>query len=200
MNTCARIENSGKAGRIQCSKETAALIEKGHPGWLEKRADTVNLKGKGTLQTYWVAVPRERTESLNSVVSESLDVVTPKIPGLSEKSYRLVNWNVEMLLQIMKQMASLRTAKKKVSLSSSVVKAANFRSSSKKRASMFDLDLGKTPLEEVREIISLPEFDEKAASEQKKLDEVEIPRVVVEQLHFLVSKIALMYNNNPFHK
>lgn len=203
MNTCARIENTGKAGSIQCSKETAELIKKGgHVGWLEKRADTVVVKGKGTLQTYWVAVPRERMESLSSVVSEdNIDAVYgPKLPGLTDKSYRLVNWNVEMLLQIMKQMAALRTAKRNVSFSSSATKATNMRSSSTKRPSMFDLDLGETPLEEVREIISLPEFDEKAARKQKNPNKVEIPQDVVEQLHLLVSKIACMYNDNPFHK
>ena len=207
MNTCARIESSGKAGHIQCSKETAELIEKGGKGgWLDKRADTVAVKGKqGRLQAYWVAVPRERTESVNSVASDDNLVASavygPKLPGLPEKAYRLIDWNVEMLLRIMKQMAALRAAKKNVSFASSATKATKMSlSSGKLLPSMFDLDLGKTPLEEVREIISLPEFDEKAARQQKDPDEVEIPQDVVEQLHLLVSKIACMYNNNPFHK
>ena len=56
-----------------------------------------------------------------------------------------------------------------------------------------------TPLEEVREIISLPEFSAKVAQNQKEPEQVKIPKDVIVELHDLVSHIAAMYNDNPFH-
>jgi len=55
MNTTARMESTSHSGRIQMSSETAELLMsdgKGH--WIEKRHDIVTVKGKGSLQTYWL--------------------------------------------------------------------------------------------------------------------------------------------------
>ena len=57
----------------------------------------------------------------------------------------------------------------------------------------------RTPISEVLEIIALPKFDAKAAKNQEDPDKVEIPPVVIAQLHHYVSMIATMYNQNPFH-
>jgi len=55
VNTTARIENNGIAGRIQVSEETAAELRKyGKADWLELRLDKVSAKGKGLLTTYFV--------------------------------------------------------------------------------------------------------------------------------------------------
>lgn len=61
------------------------------------------------------------------------------------------------------------------------------------------LTAGTTPLEEVQEIIVLPDFDAKAAKKQQDPEIVEIPQDIIKQAHLLVSKIASMYNDNPFH-
>lgn len=51
MNTAARMESTGAAGRIQVSTVTADLISNaGKPYWLTKRDGTVSAKGKGELQ------------------------------------------------------------------------------------------------------------------------------------------------------
>lgn len=55
----------------------------------------------------------------------------------------------------------------------------------------------RVPLEEVREIIELPEFDATAAKNKVDPESVEIPKNVVQELHGLVSGIASMYRNNP---
>ena len=62
------------------------------------------------------------------------------------------------------------------------------------------LEITTTPLEEVKEIIHLPEFDRKASKRNRiEPDSVEIPAKVVEQLHLLVSEIATRYRRNAFH-
>ena len=63
MNTAARMESNGSPNRIHCSQTTADLLRelgKGH--WIEARADKVMAKGKGLMQTYWVA-PTKRSRS-----------------------------------------------------------------------------------------------------------------------------------------
>jgi len=60
VNTTARHESSGKPGRIHISKETATLISHaGHDDWIRPRVNKVQMKGKGTLPTWWVNTGEE---------------------------------------------------------------------------------------------------------------------------------------------
>ncbi|CAB9496705.1 Receptor-type guanylate cyclase gcy [Seminavis robusta] len=198
VNVCGRIEASGAPGRIHCSKETADLLKRaGKESWLEQRRNQIQAKGKGLMTTYWVNLKGEH--GTGSVVSGSDDTegelgatrtyrYGTRIPGMSEKMYRLIDWNVEMLLQIMKQIVAQRAAT-----------GSPADSTKKRRPTLFEeFGSGLTPLEEVVEIVALPEFDAKSG---RKLDpeKMEIPSDVVSQLHDFVSMIATMYNNNPFH-
>lgn len=195
---CSRIEGSGKPGRIHCSKETADLIrDAGKEGWLEKRPDGVTIHGRGTLETYWVTVERERAESMTSVASDSelmaCSSYGPTIPGLDEKTRRLVDWNVEMLLSIMRQILAYRGSRdNRLQRRFSSVSLHSEDSDSESNSNT-------TPLDEVKEIIRLPEFNVKSSLARMDPSAVEIAPNVVAQLHHLVSKIATMYHNNPFH-
>jgi class 3 adenylate cyclase len=56
VNTAARMESNGVRGRIHVSQATAdALIIKGKSHWLINREDKVVAKGKGEMQTYFIA-------------------------------------------------------------------------------------------------------------------------------------------------
>ena len=67
VNTAARMESTGQPSRIQCTTKTADLIrDAGKQHWLTKRDDTVNVKGKGAMETYWV-----KTSSSPVVASSS---------------------------------------------------------------------------------------------------------------------------------
>lgn len=58
MNTASRMETTGRAGRIQLSETTAALLRAaGHGSWYRPRDDLVAVKGKGSMQTYWLESP-----------------------------------------------------------------------------------------------------------------------------------------------
>ena len=63
------------------------------------------------------------------------------------------------------------------------------------------LPAGKTCMDEVTEIISMPIFDSKAAAVNAGVERMKtvLAPVVVEQLKAFVTEIALMYNSNPFH-
>lgn len=49
------MEANGESNRIHISQSTAELIESAGKGaWLQKRADLVEVKGKGFMQTYFL--------------------------------------------------------------------------------------------------------------------------------------------------
>ena len=55
MNTTSRLESTGMPGKIQVSETTAeALRSRGKAHWLQKRSGTVQAKGKGEMETYWL--------------------------------------------------------------------------------------------------------------------------------------------------
>ena len=58
---------------------------------------------------------------------------------------------------------------------------------------------GKTCLDEVTEVIMLPQFDAKAAAFRDEYKNVQISQNVKAQLRDYVSTIASMYRGNPFH-
>ena len=202
MNTTARLESTSKPGRIQCSRETGELLKTmGKEIWLQKREEAVRAEGKGELSTYWVNVAGERAGSVvsgsQSASSDNVFKLKPsneygrQLPGLDDRTYRLVDWNVETLLRIMKEIIAHRNAKEASSKRKSVV-AANFNAKMSSKTCIL-------PLEEVQEIISLPAFDVRAAKKQVNPEKIEIPAEVVNELHRFVSVIASLYRNNPFH-
>lgn len=55
VNTASRMESNGQPGRIHVSSSTAELLtSQGKQNWLIPRADLVDAKGKGQMQTYWI--------------------------------------------------------------------------------------------------------------------------------------------------
>lgn len=57
----SRMESSGLANRIHCSEKTATLlVDSGKEHWVKRRDETVHLKGKGSVATFWV-MPRTPT-------------------------------------------------------------------------------------------------------------------------------------------
>lgn len=55
VNTASRMERTGMARRIQMSQETAdLLVTVGIGGWITAREDIVEVKGKGSMRTFWM--------------------------------------------------------------------------------------------------------------------------------------------------
>ena len=149
--------------------------------------------GKGVLSTYYVNVDGKKSRSISfSATTNGNETLVASstnckhLPGLDAKTQRLIDWNVETLLNLMKEIGARRSPK------SSLKKVTHRDTNS------INLNIQETPLEEVKEIIALPEFDARVAVVDPSL--VEIPPIVVEELHHLVSIISTLYNDNPFHK
>ena len=55
VNTAARMESTGQPNLIHASQETAdLLVACGKVSWVAARDDVVSVKGKGTMQTFWL--------------------------------------------------------------------------------------------------------------------------------------------------
>jgi len=56
VNTASRMESTGQPSRVQLSEATAQLLRDiGRDNWLVKNDNLVLAKGKGQMQTYWLA-------------------------------------------------------------------------------------------------------------------------------------------------
>jgi hypothetical protein len=100
------------SGRIHISQETAdRLIAAGKSSWIIPRESKIIAKGKGELQTYWL----NHALSCNSTIRSSEDSTnrdeTMEILGrdlLEDRVLRLINWNVELLLNQLRQIVRAR--------------------------------------------------------------------------------------------
>jgi class 3 adenylate cyclase len=201
MNTASRMESTGKRDRIQISQETAdLLIAAGKKNWISPREEKVIAKGKGEMQTYWMAVgsTKDKSETASESVSSNGDLehIFPQGNSLlrsqDETSYlvaaktaRLIEWNVDVLLRLLKQV--------EVGRSTSQADPLNVKSQSDD--SLVD---DRTVLDEVREIISLPTFNKRVRS-TNNADSIELEPFVAVQLQAYIAAVASMYRDNPFH-
>ncbi|CAJ1960734.1 unnamed protein product [Cylindrotheca closterium] len=208
VNTASRIESTGMRNRIQVSGETAHLIRSGDDGHLlRRRGQAVMAKGKGKLQTYWLLTRKEEGEEHAMVYSahnsddfektnrntlpedfESANhyAVEAMLPA---KLKRLCQWNVDVLAKALKQIVAQRMA--------TGIKTKQFEEALDQKEDTIKRQM--YILDEVVEIVPLPEFDSEVYTRQKDIDEIELPEVVIEQMQLYVSSIALMYRKNPFH-
>jgi class 3 adenylate cyclase len=200
MNTASRMESTGKRDHIQISQETAdLLIAAGKKNWITAREEKVVAKGKGELQTYWLTVESSRGQSETASESRSSEEchdegkqnATSEVecqgeyPTVSSKTARLIEWNADVLLRLLKQ-----------------VEAGRVKSDSRVPQTQLTADdvrsRDSTVLDEVKEIIQLPIFNINAALNQNT-DSINLSQDAEEQLHDYVSAVASMYRENPFH-
>jgi class 3 adenylate cyclase len=197
MNTAARIEDSGERGCIHVSQETATLLMKaGKHSWLKQRHHCINAKGKGLMQTYWLSLGDSSDDNTVGAESDSKDSLTSDqdLPdfdeifndgSVSQHTARLINWNVEQLHGLLKQIVARR------SMPNSVV--------SSQHMAFFHVSTGKYPIDEVKEIITLPDFDDANSQEALQSEEVILSPIILEQLKLYVKWVSSMYKSNPFH-
>ncbi|CAB9514382.1 Receptor-type guanylate cyclase gcy [Seminavis robusta] len=195
MNTASRMESTGLRNKIQVSQETADLLTAaGRGDWLVPRKDLITAKGKGTLQTYFLKIlsrsQEEDSEELAKRKAQGSVFLVPQDEGNlrvgdETRMQRLVEWNVEVLSQLIKRIVARRAA-------------------TDAERKNYIADFGshgdaRMPLDEVVPIIKLPNLDSRAVQKQVDPECIELDSDVVGQLKDLVAKIASMYHSNPFH-
>ena len=208
VNTASLIERTGEKGRIHVSEETAKILkESGRQNWLIPReGDKIRATGKGELSTHWLDVGKKawrmrRRLSLSEKSSggdsctQGLDLAAFVDTG---RKSRLIDYNVELLLRLLKQIVARRNPAQAGLNFDLLGKNSSVMDESSNHDGSDDSPPPTMPLEEVKEIIALPEFDRKAARRQKDVDTVEIAPEVVAQLKEHVTWIAGKYRDNPF--
>lgn len=149
------------------------------------RTNKVVAKGKGELTTFWLDTEAARNDfalDASSNITES-ELQDEKIDAHG----RLIEWNAQQLINLLKKIVAFRLKhepKQSVGTESA--------------PSHFSLSDNKTYLEEVAEVIQLPKSDGVDA-EEIDVSQVFLERVVEDEVRMLVSRVAAMYNNNPFH-
>jgi hypothetical protein len=192
------MESTGFPNCIQISQVTAdLLITAGKQAWMKPRSDMVNAKGKGLMQTYILEMNKYAANS-NSGGSSNADSTVVKdifveltevrdakaVYSISSKNARLVEWITELLMAFIKEIAVRRS-----------------RTKSWKRSSIDEAILktetGSSVLGEVKEIVTLPSLANRDGDNDAPNIDVEVDPVVGEQLRHYLSKISLMYLENP---
>jgi hypothetical protein len=112
MNVAARMESTGLRDKIQLSVATAKLLIKaGKEHWIVKRDRMVDIKGKGSQETFFVRVSYANATSgsiaptigTNNSSTESSDkqsgsfTAIDHFNNISDKTARLIDWNTDVL-------------------------------------------------------------------------------------------------------
>lgn len=190
MNTASRMESTGQRGRIQVSYSTAVLLtEAGKEHWLMERSDLVFAKGKGAMKTFWLIDNESNSSESKSIkdlptpsVSKRVDVV---VESDASKMDRLIDWNVDVLSQSLKQIIARRCISGKATKDVSIEAENRFMESHSGSA-----------LKDVEEIIHLPKF---AECGHANYNEIVLAQEVKMELRAYVTSIASVYQKNPFH-
>ena len=114
-----------------------------------------------------------------------------KTPVLGERLQRLVDWNVDQLVNLLKKVV----AKREEDDEDGTPKVAS-------NAADFDLRTDTSIAQEVTEIISFPKpsvADIIVGDIKSRCNNVSLDSEVVAQLHEYMTTIATLYNDNPFH-
>eukprot|EP00980_Cylindrotheca_fusiformis_P002325 scaffold541_cov138-Cylindrotheca_fusiformis.AAC.8 len=205
MNTAARMESTSQRNRIQASQVTAdLLIAIGLSAWIAPRESKIFVKGKGEMQTYWVnAKAAKGLKPSNSEMdllavsetvpdssdSQSLKEVNANLfndVGTMTKTERLVEWNVEVLAPLLKQIVASRG--ERVDSNNASLKETEAT-----------IGTGDTVLEEFVPIIPLKRFDASDLSKRQQASSIEIGEEAKAQLRNYLANVASMYQDNPFH-
>lgn len=200
MNTASRMESTGLPRMVQISQETADLLaQASKTHWFEPRGEKIQAKGKGQLSTYFLKV-QGSDKTARSVRSASDDDNTSIDASLHsfrdgaevvEKRNRIADWTVETMSGVLKEIVVRRKAEGTKSLAPSKLLQLE------KQYTGFHRD-GSTMMDEVKEIIELPNFDAEAAEREANIDAsaIALSQQVVEELRDFVQTIASMYHDN----
>jgi class 3 adenylate cyclase len=203
VNTAARIETTGRRDKIHLSQETAELvIQAGKSKWMIRRNDTVVAKGKGEMQTYWLLSEAEVESGIKPEISNALPVVNAMQPRLAKaamnvldpesslppKIKRLVDWNVDVLKRLLKQVVIKREQVRREQF--------DITHPTMMKTEM-NIGCDTYVLDEVVEIIRLPGYSN--IQYQHDISKIEIPKEAEKQLRLYVSSIAAMHRGNHFH-
>ena len=191
INMAARIEATGVPNSVHMSQATKDALEKSGKGhWAVKRKTKVFAKGIGEIETYMLKATTSqnhgscRSDDSATMVAEQDVVAIGSVDDRKSRINRLVEWNSNLLLDLLRQVIAASQHKRGISKAKLAVHESKAAT-------------GEMVLDEVRDIITLPQFDStKLAADPES---IEIPTKVKDQMYAFVRAIADSYHNNAFH-
>lgn len=224
VNMASRMESTGRPGAIQISTAAAdRLVSDGKSHWLRTRDDRVNVKGKGELETYWLLPIRSGDNTLGtsdtrSMATESIVSEIDSVDASPTKSHitedddivqRLVNWNVDMLTRILRQIAYRRSLSNQLKHNShddqthdDMMNSIRLLESKLRNNEISNNSDFCMTIDEVNEVIDFSCDDEIYASDDDRIrneESVSFDEDIVKQLSHYLQVIARSYRPNHFH-
>jgi len=191
---------TGEPGKIHISQKTADLLEQsGKNHWIKERESTTGT----SMQTYWLSKKKVWGSMFGVALSDSSieDEELQKIsvfPRGNEQRNRLITWNLSILHELLKQIYARRSASTAKLWSSE--SGDTVHSDTLSQSLQLEEDRAcDVPLEEVKEIITLPPYNNKIARRQRDWEEIQIPSHVMDQLRCFVATVAELHQDHPFH-
>jgi Adenylate and Guanylate cyclase catalytic domain len=133
----------------------------------------------------------------NEELPDQEPAITPASPKMrrntSSSTARLIDWNVDMLLRLLKQVEAKRQMRRVIAepVSHEQEEVHALRDTFSKSGSVVD---------EVAEIIAMPSFEAQAVNSHKiDPESIVLDEDIEMQLREFVTVIASMYRDNPFH-
>lgn len=200
MNVASRMETTGQRARVQLSESTALLLTKADcEEWIEERKDVVNVKGKGQMRTYWLLDLEKHVDT--RLLQRGKDVAFQQCPQtigkhsgpVSDRNMRLVEWNVSVLFGYLRLITFRQERDTKWH-------SLPFHTDPIGNNQLHEPENSRVPLEEVKEIVEVLEFDCKVANSiRQKRTARALNSMVKEQLTNYVTAVAGLYPENAFH-
>jgi len=156
---------------------------------------------QGQLQTYWLEIRKDHNSSGNISASgndsdsdysdftednSNLEEIDGEIV-LDERSQRLVDWTVDQLSRLLKQILARR---KLLGIEADPEIAER---------QVLDFSNGGTVIDEVTDVVELMPFDPRTAHLEQLVELIILPAEVTTQLRDFVATIATLHNDNQFH-
>jgi hypothetical protein len=156
-----------------------------------QREDQVEAKGKGKMKTYWLLTLRGEKGEITSTSNEAgsadaapkssfmerIRAIKETRASKEQRIRRLVDWNSEMLIQLLKQIVARRAALQRRKTSPAAL-AAMART----------IGVSSLVVEEVAESITLPEYDARIC--KIAAQKVELSPAVIEQTRKYVEEVG----------
>lgn len=194
------MESSGASNHIHISQATADLvISECEELSVRPREQMLEIKGKGKMQTYWLISDDDLEPVKENEQSNELDLPltytsfmgdnliqsnrTPTAVPACEKQKRLIDWNVDVLLGLLKKVVAMRSDESK----KPTRKLAKLR---------IERENGEMVIDEVKEVIDIRGVK---STYKRDPESIELGSVVAAQLRDFVTVISQHYRPNHFH-
>lgn len=200
VNVASRMESSGASNHIHISQATADLIiSECEELSVRPREQMLEIKGKGKMQTYWLISEDDQEPEAENEESNELDLPltytsfmgdsliqsnrTPTAVPACEKQKRMIDWNVDVLLGLLKKVVAMRSDESK----KPTRKLAKLRIERENAVMVID---------EVKEVIDIRGVK---SNFKRDPESIELGSVVAAQLRDFVTVISQHYRPNHFH-